>query len=123
LLGPQRQRYVDFLEAEMAVDLESQIDQRPDLPLELLLGTKNVGIILGEAARAQQPVQGPGRFVAMNHAEFRDLERQIAVTPESLVENLDVAGTVHRFDRVLAVLGMRSEDHVVELFPMSRTLP
>jgi hypothetical protein len=82
-----------------------------------------VGVILDESAHAHDAVQRPGRLVAMTRAEFRQPQGQITVAAQALVEDLDVAGAVHRLDRVVAVFGRRGEHVLGIVLPMAGALP
>src|SRR5918992_3697022 len=59
----------------------------------------------------------------MAGAEFAIAQRQVAVAPHALVVDENVAGTVHRLHRVIAVLGRSGEHVLAEVFPMPGLLP
>ncbi len=60
----------------------------------------------------------------MHHAEFRDLQREIAVALQAVLEDLDVAGTVHRLQGKDAVVLRRRDEHVLAIgLPVARRLP
>lgn len=86
---------------------------------DLLFGTEDVGIILGEAPYPHQAVQGTGRLVAVAGAELGHAQRQIAVGFQALVEDLHVARAVHRLDGVLAVLGLGGEHGLGVFLPVT----
>ena len=92
------------VEAEIPIDRQDQIVDLEDFLGDLLLGDEDVRVVLGEGAHAHQPVQRAGRLEAVHLAELGDLERQIAVGFEPVLENLDVAGAVHRLDHVSALV-------------------
>ena len=70
-----------------------------------------MGIVLGEAADAEQPVQGAGQFVTVNQAQFRITQRQFLVGVGTGIVNHHAAGTVHGFDGVIHVVDF-GEIHV-----------
>ena len=123
LIGPGGQRQLHLVEAEIGVDPEQQVHERRHLDLNLILGAEDVGVVLDEVADPHQPVQGAGRLVAVAGAELGHAQRQVAVAAQSLVVNLDVARTVHRLDRVVAVFRRSGEHVVAELFPVAGAFP
>ena len=58
-----------------------------------------------------------------NNALLGQAQGQVAVGAQPLIEDLDVAGAVHRLDRVLAILGGQHEHVVAELVRVARFLP
>ena len=89
-----------------------------------VVGAEDVRIVLGEAAHAHQAVQRARRLVAMHDAELGHAIGQLAVGPQPVLEDLDVARAVHRLDGELAlVLGHRGEHVLAERLPVARGLP
>ena len=82
---------------------------------DLLLGDENVRVVLGEGAHAHQPVQRARRLEAVHLAELGDLERQVAIGFQPVLEDLDVAGAVHRLDDegALVLLARLDQKHAV----------
>ena len=72
-----------------------------------------MGIVLGEAAHAQEPVQHARTLVAIDGPELGVAERQLAVAPEPVTEDRQVEGTVHRLDQVLGPLDLDPREHVL----------
>ena len=83
-------------EAKIRVGRQDQIVDLETLVGELLLGAEHMGVVLGKSAHAHQAVHRAGRLVAMHHAEFGEPQRQIAVAFQAVLEDLHVAGAVHR---------------------------
>ena len=81
---------------------------RRHLRRQLLLGAEDMRVVLREAAHAHQPVQRAGRLVAMHVAELGKPDRQVAVGLQAVLEDLHVAGAVHRLQREDALVGVRS---------------
>ncbi len=107
LLGTRRELHDDLAEAEIGIGREDQVVDLQALVGELILGAEDMRVVLGEAAHAHQPVHGARRLVAMHHAEFRHAQRQIAVGLQAVLEDLHVAGAVHRLEGEPAlVLGL-----------------
>ena len=86
-------------------------------------------VVLGEGANPHQPMQRAGRLIAMDHTEFGHAQRQFAIRPQAVLENLDVARAVHRLDGEDAlVLGLvtrrfRHEHVFAKPAPMAGGLP
>src|SRR6266851_3280149 len=119
-----RGEFVDDLgEAEVCVDLLQQRRKRRDLRLDLLLGAKYVAVVLGESADAHDAMQCARGFVAGAHAELAVAQRQLAVAVQALVVDQHVTGTVHRLDRVVALLRLGGEHQLLVIFPMAGFLP
>ena len=68
-------------------------------------------IILGELSYTEQPVEYPRLLVSVHHAVLVETERKLTVALLCLLEDLDMADTVHRFDAVLLLIDLR-EVHV-----------
>src|SRR5216683_4098379 len=119
-----RRELVDDLgKAEVRVDFLQQRRKRRDLRLDLLLGAKDVAVVLSEGADAHDAVQGTRGLVARAHAEFAVAQRQIAVAPQGLVENQYVSRAVHRLDRVVALLRLGGEHVFPVVLPVARFFP
>jgi hypothetical protein len=69
LLGPGRE-LEPRLEAERVVDRVAEVQAAVDLVRDLLLRAEDVGVVLGDVADAQQPVQRPARLVAVHEARL-----------------------------------------------------
>ena len=92
------------VEAEILIDRQNEIVDLDDLRGDLLFGDEDVRVVLGEGAHPHQPVQRAGRLETVHLAEFGDLERQVAIGFQPVLENLDVAGAVHRLEHEGAVV-------------------
>ena len=100
------------LEAERVVDRVAEVQAAVDLLRDLLLGAEDVGVVLGDVADAQQPVQRAARLVAVHEALLGVADRQVAVGAALVVEELDVRRAVHRLQAHRAALHLR-EVHVL----------
>ena len=92
----RRQPDQDLVETEVGVDPLQQVDELHHLALDLALGAKDMGIVLGEGAHAHEAVQRTRRFIAMTRAELREPQREVTIAPDALIEHLHVARAVHR---------------------------
>jgi hypothetical protein len=83
-----------------------------------------VGVVLGEGAHPHDAVHGARRLVAVAGAELGHAQRQLAIALLADVEDLDVAGAVHRLDGQDLALGALAHEHgVAELLGVARLLP
>ena len=130
LLRPGRELHREFaVEAEIGIGRQDQVVDLQALVGHLLLGAEDVRVVLREAAHAHQPVQRARRLVAMHHAELGQAQRQVAVALQAVLEDLDVAGAVHRLDREPAlvlglVAGRLRREHVLAVpVPVAGGLP
>src|SRR5665213_3187400 len=60
-----------------------------------------MGVVLGHAAYAREPVHDAGLLVAIDRTELEVAQRQIAITALTRLEDQRVEGTVHRLQVVL----------------------
>ena len=74
-----------------------------------------MGVVLHKAAHAHQAVHGTSRFVTVALTEFGKAHRQVAPAAQPRVENLDVAGAVHRLHGHFHVASQRLEHVFVVL--------
>ena len=90
-------------EAEVGIDRLEQFAELDDFGADLIFGAEDVTIVLNEAAHTHDAMQRAATFVAHAGAELGHTQRQVAVALQSLLEDLDMAGAVHRLDREAAV--------------------
>ena len=81
----------------------------------LVFGTEDVGVVLHKAAHAHQAVHRTGRFVTVALTEFGKAHRKVTPAAQPSVENLDVAGAVHRLHSHFHVASERLEHVLVVL--------
>ena len=89
---------------------------------DLVLGAEDVRVVLGEAAHAHEAVQRAVRLVAVAGAELGQAERQVAVGLDALVEDLHVAGAVHRLERMLTRFSLACSSSISVMNMFSRYL-
>jgi len=85
---------------------------------DLLGGTKDVCVVLLEAAHAGQPGQGAGELVAVQHAKVGHTERQLTVRPGARVEHDTMARAVHRLERKGRALDLEAEHVLLRVRPL-----
>ena len=131
LVGAGRQLDDDLVEAEVGVHRKNQLVDLVTLGGELLFGAEDMRVVLGEGAHAHDAMQRPRRLVAVDDAEFGQAQRQLAIGAQAVLEDLDVAGAVHRLDGVDAlvfllcvVAGRARHEHVFAIpAPVAGDLP
>src|SRR5690554_3059662 len=123
ILRARREFKLNLIEAQLAVNLQSQGDKGLGLALDLPLGTENVGIILGKTAHPHQATQRTGGLVTVTTAELCQTQRQITVALEPLVEYLHVTRAVHRLDRVIALFRFGGKHQLTVVLPVPRLFP
>jgi len=84
----------------MAVDRQDQLVDLVALFGELLLGAEDMRVVLGEGTHAHEAMQRTRRLVAVDRAKFGEAHRQLAIGAQAVLEDLHVAGAVHRLQRV-----------------------
>ena len=70
------------VEAEGLQDRGHEVQHAQDLRVELVGPAEEVGVVLGEAAHAHQPVQHAGALEAVDGAELGEAEGQLAVAAQ-----------------------------------------
>jgi hypothetical protein len=107
-----------FGEAEGLQDGFGEVDAGVHLVFDLVGSAEDVGVVLGEAADAQQAVHGAGALVAVDVAELGVADGQVAVTLGRVLVDEDVAGAVHGLEAVFGVVELHGGVHVagVEAF-------
>jgi hypothetical protein len=106
------------------VDAAGQLDEPRRLVDDLVLAAEDVGVVLHEAAHPHQPVQAARRLIPVTRPELGHAERQLAVRPLALIEDLHVARAVHRLEGQLLALDRLAHEHVGPVFfPVPGRLP
>ena len=93
--------------------LRREVEDPQDLGLDLLGRAEDVGVVLGEAAHAEQAVQGAAALVAVDGAELGPAQGQVAVGAHPGLVDLDVEGAVHRLDVVVLPVDVHRRVHAV----------
>ena len=111
-----RGHFVDDVgEAKRGVHLLQQGRVGRAFVQDLVFGTKNVAVVLGEAAHPHDAVQGTAWLVAMALAEFAKAQGQVAVALDALLVDEDMARAIHRLERVFTLFRFGGE-HVLAVF-------
>ncbi len=124
LRRPVRELHDDVVEAEAAVDVEQQLADLAGFLGDLRFRAEHVRVVLRERPHTHESVQRARRFVAMHLAELRQAQRQLAVAAQVALEDLDVAGAVHRLDDERLLVDRLAGEHVLaERVPVARRFP
>ena len=102
-----------LVEAEGFQHGERELHAADDLVLDLFGGAENMGVVLGEAADAQQPVHHARTLVPIDRTEFAQPHRQVAVRLQRIFVDQDVARTVHGLQAIFGVVQFHGVEHVV----------
>ena len=108
---------------EVLVDLLQQGGECGALVLQLVFGTENVAVVLGETAHPHHAMQRAGRFVAVALPELAVTQRQFAIGMQAGIEDLHVPGAVHGLQTVDPVFGLGREHVFAVVVPVARLLP
>src|SRR5580704_17729589 len=74
-----------FVESEIFQHVAGELDAIGDFFLDLLGSTEDVGVVLGEAADAQQAVHHTRALIAIDRAEFAQADGKVAVGAEGIL--------------------------------------
>jgi len=91
-------------EPEDPPDVQGELQGGADFLPDLVGRADDVGIVLGEAAHAEQAMQDAGLFVAVHGAQFGPPERQLPVGAQGALVNQDVERAVHGLYEVLVLV-------------------
>ena len=115
---------VHVFEAEIAVDAQDELADPAALGGDLIRGTEDVGVVLGERAHPQEPVQGARRLEPVHLAELAHAKRQVLVARDAVVEDLEAPRAVHRLESEHPIVPGLGGVHVLgERLPVPRRLP
>ena len=134
LLRHRRELELDVLEAQRPVHLAHHLEIQRDLVLDLIFAAEDVRVVLRHRAHPHQAVQRARAFRAMQPAELREAQRQVAIRALLGAIHERMPGAIHRLepvpvmpsvgtgvDRMLVAVGIGREKHILaEIFPMSR---
>ena len=102
----------EFQKPKRMQDGFGEIDAGFDFGFDLRRHAEDVGVVLGEAANAQQAVHGAGALIAIDVAEFGVALGQVAIAFGRVLVDEDMAGAVHRLEAVLGVVELHGRVHV-----------
>ena len=89
-----------------------EVEDADDLRLELVRAAEEVRVVLGEAAHAHEAVQHARALEAVDGAQLREAEGQLAVAVQLRLVDRDVERAVHRLQLVLHALDLDGRVHV-----------
>ncbi len=103
------------LKPKVREDGFGEIDAGDDFVFDLFGGAEDVGIVLGEAADAEQAVHGAGALVAVDVAEFGEADGEVAIALGGIFVDEDVAGAVHGLEAVFGVVELHGGVHILRV--------
>ena len=109
--------------AELGVHLIDQRHHPGDLIGNLLAGHEDMGIILGEAAHAEQAVERALQFVAVHQAQLAAAQGQVTVGMGLVLVHHHAAGAVHGLDAEVLVIDLGGVHVVLVVIPVAGGLP
>ena len=112
-----------IFQAELFVSLVEEVHDAGDFFFHLARQHEDVSIVLSEAADAEQAVEGPMEFMAMDQAEFSHAHREVAVAVDVTLIDQDAARAVHRFDGVRLFIDGREIHVVAVVIPVAGLFP
>ena len=113
----------EIVEAKYPVDTVDQIDNAENFRLNLVGRHKDMRVVLGEAAHTHQTVQRAGKLMPVYNAKLRKTLRQIAVGIHAALIDQNAAWTVHRLDRIVAVVNLRRIHIIFIMIPVTGAVP
>src|SRR3712207_7224255 len=82
---PPRSTLFPYTTLFRSVDVEAEVEAGDDLLLDLVLGAEDVGVVLGDVADAQQPVERAARLVAVGDRQSTRLNFNHAHIPSAVL--------------------------------------
>ena len=110
-------------QAKHGVHLVEQADHVLDLVLHLLPGHEDVGVVLGEAAHAEQAVERAGQLVAVHQTQLAHPQGQVTVGVGLAGVDQHTAGAVHGLDGVILAVDDGGVHVVLVVIPVAGALP
>ena len=95
--------HAEVFEGEALEHFEREVDAALHLPLHLLVGAEDVGVVLGKAADPRHAAEFTRLLVAVDRAKLGQPERQLLVAPRPGLVDHRVVRAVHRFQQILLV--------------------
>ena len=89
----------------------------------LVFGTKNMAIVLCEAAHPHDAVQATGGLVAVTLTKLAIAQGQVAVAFDALLEDQNMPRAVHRLERIFTFFRLCGEHVFAVLVPVAGFLP
>ena len=95
--------------------VDGELQAVDDFVFDLLRRAEDVGVVLGEAAHADQAVQHAGALVAVDRAQLAQPHRQVAVAALLVLVDQDVERAVHGLELVFGVVQLHAREHVLRV--------
>ena len=99
-----RQLEVEVFEPVVAQQVQHEGEQAVEFAGHLLVGAVNVGVVLGEATSASEPLNDSGLLVSVDGSEFEHPKRKLTVGTPARAEDEIVHRAVHGLEVVVGSL-------------------
>ena len=116
-------QFDEIIEAELGVHLIDEVHDAGDFVRNLFAGHEDMGVILREAADAEQTVQCALQLVTVHQTEFTHAQGQVAVGMGLAAVDHHAAGAVHGLDAVVLVINLGGVHVVLVVIPVTGRLP
>ena len=103
----------EFVETEIFHDGEGEIDAGFDFGFDLRRHAENVGVVLREAADAEQAVKDAAALVAIDGAKLGEAHGKIAVAVQLGFVDENVARAIHGLELVIGFFDFDRAEHAV----------
>ena len=134
MIGHSRELELDPVEAERTVNVAHHLEVHRDFVFDLILAAEDMRVVLRHRTHPHQAVQRARSFRAMQPAELRESQREVAIRSLLGAVHERMPGAVHRLHAVTVtpsfgagINGMRltlrvgREKHILaKIFPMPR---
>ena len=118
-----RREFRHVREAKRLIDLIEEIDRVLNLLFDLIRRYKEMRVILREVADAEETVQLPRLFVAMDESELAKAKRQIAIAVLLGIVNEHAPRTIHWLYRIVLAVNLREVHVLFVVRPVPRLFP
>ena len=103
-LGPRRELEVEVAQAEVAQQVQHELQQARELLGHLLSGAEDVRVVLGHAAHPREPLDDTRELVAVHDTELEEPQGQLPVAALARLEDQHVERAVHGLEVVALAL-------------------
>src|ERR1035437_10225759 len=106
---------VVLLEAVRGQGIDGELEAVHHFVFNLVRSAEDVGVVLREAADAEESVEHAGALVAVDGAELAKPHREVAVAALAVGIDQDVERAVHRPELVIGVVQLNGREHVLRV--------
>src|SRR5580704_9390024 len=115
---------LEIVETEVLHHRKCEIHAGFDFGFNLLRSAEDVGVVLSEAADAQQAVERAASLVTIDSAKFREAHWKIAIAAKLRFVDENMAGTVHGLELIVGFFDFDRAEHIFSVkVGMPRSFP